>query len=204
VRFERNVFVNCPFDEDYRPLLHPLLFCVYALGFEPRIALESLDSGKPRIEKIVALIKSSGLAIHDLSRIKASCAGEYFRLNMPFELGVDVCCRLFGAGRLATKKCLILEAEKYRYQAAISDLSGSDIATHGNKPENVVTQVRHWLNSHVRCVAASPSQVWGAFMEFKSDNDAQLTRRGFLSVDIDGLPLNETMHHMRKWISRHM
>ncbi|MEJ1961719.1 MAG: hypothetical protein WDO56_09305 [Gammaproteobacteria bacterium] len=96
MRFERNVFINCPFDEEYRPLLHPLLFSVYALGFQPRIALESLDSGKPRIEKIVTLIKASKYAIHDISRIQATSAGEYFRLNMPFELGIDVGCPVRG------------------------------------------------------------------------------------------------------------
>ena len=57
--------------------------------------------------------------------------GEYFRLNMPFELGIDVGCRLFRNG-CGGKQCLILEAERYRYQAAISDLSNSDIAIHRN------------------------------------------------------------------------
>lgn len=57
--FDRNVFVNCPFDEDYLPLLRPILFVAMYLGLTPRIALESLDSGRPRIEKIIALIKQS-------------------------------------------------------------------------------------------------------------------------------------------------
>jgi len=200
MRFERNVFINCPFDAEYRPLLHPLLFSVYALGFQPRIALESLDSGKPRIEKIVALIKASKYAIHDISRIKATSAGEYFRLNMPFELGIDVGCRMFGAGRCRTRKCLILEAEKYRYQAAISDISGSDIAVHENTPENVVAHVRHWLHSHGRGAAPSPTQVWGAFNDFMSENAAELTRRGYVRRDIAELPIAELMRHMREWI----
>ena len=49
--FDRNVFVNCPFDEEYLPLLRPLVFTIIYLGLEPRIALERLDSGKARIEK---------------------------------------------------------------------------------------------------------------------------------------------------------
>jgi len=36
--FDRNVFINCPFDDGYMPLLRPLLFTVYCLGFQPRIA----------------------------------------------------------------------------------------------------------------------------------------------------------------------
>jgi len=87
MRFNRNVFVNCPFDDEYLPLLRPLLFCLIYLGFSPRIALESLDSGKPRYDKIVLLIQQSKYAVHDLSRLQASKAGEFYRLNMPFELG---------------------------------------------------------------------------------------------------------------------
>jgi hypothetical protein len=55
--FHKNVFVNCPFDDEYRLLLRPLLFTISYLGFRPRIALEELDSGAPRIEKIIDLIR---------------------------------------------------------------------------------------------------------------------------------------------------
>jgi hypothetical protein len=200
VAFARNVFINCPFDEPYRALLQPLLFTVYALGFEPRIALESFDSGRPRIDKIIALIKTSKYAIHDISRLRATAVGQYFRLNMPFELGMDVGCRLFGPDRCRDKRCLVLEAEKYRYRAALSDLSGSDIAVHENKPENVVAEVRHWLNGHVKRPAASPSQVWATFNEFVADNDLALRRRGFGRQDIRKLPVSELMRYMKDWV----
>ena len=74
--FGRNVFVNCPFDDAYLPLLRPILFVTLYLGLMPRIALESLDSGRPRIEKIIALIEQSKYAIHDLSRMQAERAGS--------------------------------------------------------------------------------------------------------------------------------
>jgi hypothetical protein len=75
--FNDNVFVNCPFDEEYLPLLRPLLFTIFRLGLRPRIALEELDSGAPRVQKIIRLIASSRYAIHDLSRLQAREAGEY-------------------------------------------------------------------------------------------------------------------------------
>ncbi len=31
--FDQNVFVNCPFDDEYLPLLRPLLFTIIYLGF---------------------------------------------------------------------------------------------------------------------------------------------------------------------------
>jgi hypothetical protein len=72
VGFDKNVFVNCPFDEEYLALPRLLLFTIIYLGFKPRIALEELDSGAPRIEKIIRLIAASRYAIHDLSRLQAA------------------------------------------------------------------------------------------------------------------------------------
>jgi len=68
--FETNVFINCPFDKEYKPLLRALLFVVIDCGFEPRIASESIDSGEIRVEKIKNLIKASRYSIHDLSRME--------------------------------------------------------------------------------------------------------------------------------------
>ena len=75
MRFETSVFVNCPFDDAYSPLLRPILFVIVDLGLTPRIALETLNSGRPRFEKIVSLIDSSKYAIHDLSPIPPPPAG---------------------------------------------------------------------------------------------------------------------------------
>lgn len=199
--FDRNVFVNCPFDEEYYPLLRPLLFTVIYMGFNPRISLETLDSGEPRIQKILALIQESKYAIHDLSRIKAEKAGEYFRLNMPFELGLDVGCRLYKGGHWAGKRCLILEAERYRYQAAISDLSNSDIAVHKNEPEEIVTVVRGWLRGEAALGAPGPTLIWGRFNDFMAENYARLRENGFSPKDIERLAVNELISDMKVWIA---
>ena len=198
--FSKNVFLNCPFDTGYLPLLRPLIFCLSYLGFTPRIALESLDSGKPRFDKIVSLIAQSKFAIHDLSRIKSAAADEYYRMNMPFELGLDVGCRLFKTGRWSGKKCLVLEAERFRYKVAISDLSGSDIAVHGNEPAKVVAEVRNWLNNETNLHAPGPAEIWGRFNDFMADNYDVLKRRGFSDVDVENLPISELMADITKWI----
>jgi hypothetical protein len=200
--FKDNVFINCPFDPEYLPLLRPLLFCVIYLGLRPRIALEALDSGAPRFEKIVSLIRESKYAIHDLSRSQAKAAGEYFRLNMPFELGLDVGCRLFKSGQASTKRCLILEVERYRHQAALSDLSNSDVAIHSNEPVKLVTEVRNWLVGETRLKAPGPSEVWGRFNEFMADNFKNLKLRGFSDADIDLLPTGELITCMNDWTKR--
>ncbi len=201
--FERNVFINCPFDDAYMPLLRPMVFCIYRLGFQPRIALERHDSAEARIEKILELIQGSRYGIHDLSRIKADKAGEMFRLNMPLELGIDIGAKRFGEGRLRDKKCLILESERYRYQAAISDLSNSDIAVHGDEPLEAFTAVRNWLDAEAGLGADGPTRLWDQFTDFVADNDDILVRRGFSRRDIDRLPLPTLMQNMQNWVKAH-
>lgn len=200
--YSKNVFINCPFDDDYLPLLRPLLFTVVYLEFEPRISLESLDSGRPRVQKIVSLIRASKYGIHDISRLKAKKAGELFRLNMPFELGIDVGCRSYKGGKWAKKKCLILESERYRFQAAISDLSNSDILVHNDEPKRVVTAVRNWLNNQAKLTADGPSRIWGAFNEFMADNFVALKGKGFSKTDIKNLPVDELLKNMKAWVAK--
>lgn len=151
--FERSAFVNCPFDEDYDPILRAVLFCLVRLGLRPRIATERSDVGEPRISKIVELIESSKYSIHDLSRCQAQEEGEYYRLNMPFELGLDFGCRRYGSGHLASKVILVLEEEPYRYQAAISDLAGSDIEAHNGDYEVAVRKSSQLASRHARLSA---------------------------------------------------
>lgn len=198
--FERNVFVNCPFDDQFRPLLRPLLFTLSYLGFTPRIALERLDSAEVRLEKIIELIEESKYSIHDLSRLRATTVGEFYRLNMPFELGIDFGCRRFKGGVAAEKQCLILEVERHRYQAALSDISGSVIEVHENKPEEIVAVVRNWLNHEAHLDADGPAAIWGAFTDFMADNYDELTARGFSPRNIEQLPINELMRYMAQWV----
>lgn len=115
-KFENCVFINCPFDEEYEPILQAMLFCIVDLGLVPRLAKERNDSGEIRLHKIADLIRDSRYSIHDLSRSQARQKGEYFRLNMPFEYGVDWACRRwYGEGR-DTKVFLILDAKKGDYR----------------------------------------------------------------------------------------
>ena len=201
--FDRSVFVNCPYDGPYYRLLRPLLFTIIYLGLKPRIALERFDSGEQRIDKIVELIRSSKYAIHDLSRTQASKKDEFYRLNMALELGIDAGCRLFKPGKWSDKKYLILVGEKHKYQAAISDLSGSDVAVHRNDPEEIVLEARNWLNSCCDLSADGPSRIWDAFNEFMAFNYKELQERGFSDRDIQRLPVPELMKSMDECVEGH-
>ncbi|OQB41238.1 MAG: hypothetical protein BWY06_00925 [Candidatus Latescibacteria bacterium ADurb.Bin168] len=202
--FERNVFINCPFDEDYFPLLRPLLFTVIFSGFIPRIASERFDSFENRLNKIGALIRESRYSIHDLSRIKAKEAGEFARMNMPFELGMDLGARLFGSRSLNSKKCLILESSRYDFMKALSDLSGVDIKSHRNEPEDVVRAVRDWLVETAGLHhAPPPTAIWYTFAAtFTTDfyNDRQ--SKGFTEKDLDMMPVPEYIDFIRDWVAQ--
>jgi hypothetical protein len=200
--FDRSVFVNCPFDSEYLPLLKALLFTIVYLGFSPQITLLTLNSGEPRITKILGLIRKSRFAIHDLSRSQAKKKGEIFRLNMPLELGLDVGCKTFKAGKWKKKRCLILEAKPYRYQAAISDLSNSDIKVHKGKPIVLVREVRGWLNNQARLNAPGPSKVWASYNDFYGWLYLELKKQGHNKRDVDNLPIDEFIQCTRKWCAK--
>ena len=134
--FDQQIFVNCPFDEEYSPLLKALVFTILECGLVPRLASDEADSGRVRVEKIRALIQSCRLSIHDISRVGPLQEGDLPRFNMPFELGLDFGCRFYGSRRLTTKQCLILEQERYRYQKVLSDISGNDIRAHEAAPKS--------------------------------------------------------------------
>jgi hypothetical protein len=91
--FHQTVFLNCPYDDEYRPLLGALLFSVLDCGLTPRLASDQADSGQPRLEKIRELIRDSRFSIHDISRMDPLQPGDLPRFNMPFELGLDLGCR---------------------------------------------------------------------------------------------------------------
>ena len=94
--FHKNVFINCPLDDEYKPILEAILFCLVRLGFNPRIATEKIESSQSRLDKIRELIRISKYSIHDLSRCSPSYPDELSRMNMPFELGLDFGCKDFG------------------------------------------------------------------------------------------------------------
>jgi hypothetical protein len=51
-KLDNSVFINCPFDDDYRPVFDAIIFAVGVLGFRVRCAQEVDDSGEVRLAKI--------------------------------------------------------------------------------------------------------------------------------------------------------
>jgi hypothetical protein len=144
----RSVFLNCPFDDDFKPIFRAIVFTVLARTFKPRCALERLDGGEYRLDKIAGMIGACDWGIHDISRVQVDPANPVPRFNMPMELGIHLGARLLGAPPHRRKRALILESEAHRYDKTLSDISGQDIAQHGDDPARAIEVVRNFFNDH--------------------------------------------------------
>lgn len=201
--FSKNVFVNCPFDDDFRQLLLGVVFTILYFGYKPRLSLERADSAENRIDKITDLIKESKFGIHDLSRLVSSAKGEVYRMNMPFELGIDYGCKKLKGGKWKEKKILILEKERYRFQQAISDLSGCDIKNHEDEVDKIISSVRDWFITEELGRGDSGNMVWDRFNDFQAYlYDEVVEKDGHRSTD--DVQVSEVIHHMNEWFAKQM
>lgn len=198
--YSKNIFINCPFDVEYREIFLGILFTTIYLGYSPRLALESADSGQTRINKIVNLIKESKFGIHDLSRMVSLEKDEYYRMNMPFELGIDYACQNIYNDKFPDKKILILDSEQYRYQKAISDLSGCDIKKHHNDVIIAIKVVRDWLVNIDLKRATSGNGIWDQYNFFQAYLYEQVVVTD-KHLSVDDVQITEITHHMENWRS---
>jgi hypothetical protein len=141
----RDVFINCPFDPDYRLYFWAIVFVVIRSGFRPRSALETDDSSENRFDKICNIVKECRYGIHDISRTELDPKFKLPRFNMPLELGLFIAAKRFGTHRQKLKRCIILDKQRYRYQKYISDISGQDIRSHQGKIGVLVAELATWL-----------------------------------------------------------
>jgi hypothetical protein len=200
--FDTNVFINCPFDSAYLDLLRPILFSIVWMGYTPRISTERSDSAEVRLHKIVGLIHESRFSVHDLSRMRSKKAGEFARMNMPFELGMDVGCRTYGGEAYQEKRCLVLATGRYDYMKALSDLSGVDIEAHEDDPKLVVRALRNWFVTTVGLRGvASPSRLWNYFTDFTAAFYLARKQDGFTDEDLNIMPIPEYVDFIRDWVS---
>lgn len=145
----RNVFINCPFDTQYKILFRATIFTILRSGFKPRCALEVDDSSENRLDKICGIIEDCRYGVHDISRTARDRVSRLPRFNMPLELGIFFGAKRFGPGHEA-KQCAIFDTEPYRYQKFISDIAGQDIHAHGNDPDQLITALAAWLRGQSR------------------------------------------------------
>ncbi len=194
--FPQNVFVNCPFDAAYRPILDSLLFCVVRAGLTPRLATEVADAGSNRLDRICRLMRESRFSIHDLSRCQANRRGEIARLNMPFELGIDQGYRTSGDPDFATKKFLVLDEVPYRLQRAMSDISGWDPSAHEGKQEKALKLARNWLHQEAGSDLPGGEVLVGQKLVF---DEWKYGQPDHAPADVDAFSPFQLIQSMQRW-----
>ena len=183
--YERNVFINCPYTDEYTEILNPILSTLVSAGLHPMLATDRQDGGEDRLTKLFQIIEGAKFSIHDLSAsIATPKKGESQRLNMPFELGLDFGCQKYGAGRLRDKVFLILEGEKYSLKIALSDIGSRDPKAHNSDPLKAIEIVRDWIENDVikgtegRAIPGA-EKLHDQYSYFQSANKERLVLNGF-------------------------
>lgn len=137
---QKAVFLNIPYDQEFRSLYVAYIVGLCHLGFVPHIASE-IPGGERRLERILGLIRSCRYSIHDLSRVELSTATPATpRFNMPLELGLSITWAVLHPKR---HTWFLWEAEPRRIQKSMSDLDGTDAYIHYGSAEGVLSELRN-------------------------------------------------------------
>jgi hypothetical protein len=173
---ERNssVFINCPFDDSYKPVFDSIIFATACCGFLPRCAIESGSTSVPRMDRITQAIIASKYSIHDLSRCRGEGDKNLARFNMPLELGVCM-AQKFGRDRddVDCHDWLLLVPKGSEYVRFVSDMAGYDPKQYDLTPESAIPAVMSWLATRPDAVITpTPEEVIRALPTFVMQKEA--------------------------------
>ena len=132
------VFLNIPYDEEFRSLYIAYIVGLYQLDLVPHLASE-IPGGERRLDRIFDLIRNCRYSIHDLSRVELSVAPAAApRFNMPLELGMTISWTNLNP---SLHTWFVWESEPYRLQRSASDLNGTDPYIHDGTAEGVIREL---------------------------------------------------------------
>jgi hypothetical protein len=164
-----SVFINCPFDSEYRPVFDALVFATICCGFMPRCAMESGSTAVPRMARITRAVQSSRYSIHDLSRCRGEGELNMARFNMPLELGMAMGERFRDDNAVDAHDWLVLVPDGHNYHRLVSDLSGYDPIQYDGTRESVISAAMSWLATRpdaIRC--PTPAAVLRSLPDFEN------------------------------------
>ena len=192
-----SVFINCPFDDEYKPLFDAIVFTIQIAGFIPRSAREANNGADIRIDKILKIISECKYGIHDLSRTGLG-KSSLPRFNMPFELGLDVACKKFGNTSQKQKRLLIMDKTPFRYLKFISDIRGQDIEGHNNSIKQIIMNVRNWLSTESKKNDIPGGEyIYQRYRIFKRELPPLCKQ---LKITVEELTFNNLSYLTRVWL----
>ena len=197
--YDHNVFINCPFDDEYRPLFEALVFAIHDSGYIAHCALEGDDGSEVRIEKIARIIAVCKFGIHDVSRTEPDTTTALPRFNVPLELGMFLGAKRFGHAEQTQKTCLILDVERYRFQKFISDIAGQDIHSHGGDVAKLIKVVRDWLSDATPASITIPggALIAARYELFRDELPAMCEK---LRLNVSELTFNNYVVQVEEWL----
>jgi hypothetical protein len=170
------VFLNIPYDDEFRQLYIAYIVGLYQLGLEPYIAA-AIPGNEPRLSKIRGLIRSCRYSIHDLSRVELSPHGlETPRFNMPLELGMTM---TWADLKEDLHVWFVMESTPHRLDQTTSDLGGIDPNIHHGTVEGLLSELR---NAFVHQNAPPVGKMIEAYRLVESNLQIILTDAG--TVDL--------------------
>lgn len=200
--YNNDVFINCPFDDDFKEIFFAISFTIVDCGFRARCAKEESDSSNVRVDKILRIIEESKYGIHDISRTELCENTQLPRFNMPLELGMFLGAKRYGSKKQREKVCLITDKEPYRYNIYISDINGQDIKSHGNNVDNTINIVSSWLRDSVdgarKKSIAGGSAIAKRYSFFRQDLPDLCCHA---SLTFDELEFNDYQLFVSEWIA---
>lgn len=174
------VFINCPFDDPYKPIFDAIVFAIHDLGFQARHALID-DSAVVRIERIATEIACAQFSVHDMSRVELG-ANLLPRFNMPFEAGIAYTVHAMQPyGR--EHHMGVLDAKSYQYQASISDLAGLDPKVHSNDPLAAIACIRDFLRKKSGLQLPGAAYVCKRYQAFQALLKSSLAKQNKVSLE---------------------
>ncbi len=195
--YNKGVFLNCPFDSSYKPILDAIVFTLRHTGLRPRCALEVDDGSENRLDKIFRIIAQCRYGIHDISRTELDPVHSLPRFNMPLELGIFLGAKRFGGPAQNQKACLILGRELYQHQKFASDLGGQDVHAHHNDPRSAAAAVRAWVRTvSGRTDVSSIDQIWHRYELFQQE----LSKAGPALIPVEEMTFVEFVTAVADWL----
>lgn len=169
---QSKIFINCPYDKEYKPFFFAMIYICEYFGYKPIFAACD-ESSSDRMENIVKCIQESNYAIHDISKIHETIP----RYNMPFELGMYY-MHIKEKGK--KKRMLILEGDNKKSDEVISDLSGTEIKCHFNELEELIKAIRLFLRQFNVEIKDAPQKIYKQYMfDYLVQLDFSVKANGF-------------------------
>ena len=198
--YDHRVFLNCPFDAQFKPLFDAIVFTIHDLGFQARHAV--IDDGSVvRVERIASEIATSKYSLHDMSRVQLG-KNKLPRFNMPFEAGIAYAVHAMNPYK-RDHHIGILDGIQYQHYASISDLAGLDPKVHQNDPDAAIGCVRDFLRKKSTLGLPGAAHVTKRYLAFRGTLAlAAKTNKVKLSELNSWDYANDLQNLMARWITQ--